>query len=260
MLKANVNGIQLAYERRGLGLPLILLHGHPFDHTIWEDVAAQLEADFDLILPDLRGFGESEAPQTPYLLPDMAADILALMDVLGLDRAFLAGHSMGGYIALAFAHAWPERLAGLGLVASHVFADPPERRAARYTDAEAIEQRGLAFWAETFPPKLTPDSRLQVHLRNLIARQNPWGAAQSMRAMAERPDASPWLAEFEFPMLIVHGAADALIPLERARQAKALAPKIHLVELPNVAHMPMLEAPEATAEALRFFLSRGQEN
>ncbi len=254
MLKATVNGIELAYERRGRGAPLILLHGHPLDHTIWEDVAPLLEDDFDLILPDLRGFGQSAAPRTPYLLTDMAADLLALMDVLGLGRAVLAGHSMGGYIALAFARAWPERLAGLGLVASHVFADPPERRASRYTDAAAIEKHGLGALAQTFPPKLTPDPRLQARLGEIIARQDAWGAAQSMRAMAERPDASPWLAEFDFPILVVHGAADALVPLERARQAKALAPRIHLVELADAAHMPMMEAPEATAKALRFFI------
>ncbi len=264
MLKANVNGIELAYERRGKGrhpepvegAPLILLHGHPLDHTIWEALAPLLEDDFDLILPDLRGFGQSAAPRTSYLLTDMAADLLALMDALGLERAVLAGHSMGGYIALAFARAWPQRLAGLALVASHVFADPPDRRAARYRDAAEIETHGPGLLAETFPPKLTPDPRLQARLREIIARQDPWGVAQSLRAMAERPDASAWLAEFGFPMVVIHGAADALVPLERARQAKALAPQIHLVELAEAAHLPMLEAPAATAQALRFFLKR----
>ncbi|MEZ0396621.1 MAG: alpha/beta hydrolase [Anaerolineales bacterium] len=253
MLKVTVNEMELAYERRGRGKPLILLHGHPLDHTIWEPLVPLLEGDFDLLLPDLRGFGQSAAPRTSYLLTDMAADILALMDALQLDRAVLAGHSMGGYIALAFARAWPERLAGLGLVASHVFADPPERRAVRYRDAAEIETRGPGLLAETFPPKLTPDPRLQARLGEIIARQDAWGVAQSLRAMAERPDASTWLTDFDFPILMVHGAADSLLLLERARQAKALAPKIHLVEIADVAHMPMMEAPEATAEALRFF-------
>lgn len=256
MLKAKVNGLELAYERRGRGAPLLLLHGHPLDHTIWDALAPLLEDDFDLILPDLRGFGQSETARTPYLLTDMAADIAALMDVLGLERAALAGHSMGGYIALAFARAWPERLAGLGLVASHVFADPPERRAARYTDAAAVEAQGVGILAGQFPQKLTPDPAVQSRLREIILRQGTFGVAQAMRAMAERADASRWLADFDFPLVVVHGAADALVPIERAREAKALAPRIHLVELPDAAHMPMLEAPEATAEALRFFLRK----
>lgn len=254
MLKAKVNGLELAYERRGRGEPLLLLHGHPLDHTIWEPLVPLLEADFDLLLPDLRGFGQSAAPRTSYLLTDMAADIAALMDALGLARAALAGHSMGGYIALAFARAWPERVAGLGLVASHVFADPPERRAARYRDAAEIEAHGPRLLAESFPPKLTPDPRLQTFLRDLIARQSPWGVAQAMRAMAERPDASAWLAEFDFPLVVIHGVADALVPVERAWQAKTLVPRLHLVEIENAAHMPMMEAPEATAKALSVFL------
>lgn len=256
MLTASVNGIRLAYERIGRGAPLILLHGHPLDHTIWGTLVPLLQDDFDLILPDLRGFGASEAPRTPYLLTDMAADLLALMDLLGLARAFLAGHSMGGYIALAFAHAWPQRLAGLGLVASHVFADPPERRQMRYTDAADIEQRGPALLAENFPAKLTPNAALHPRLREIIARQDAFGVAQTLRAMAERPDASAWLADFTFPILVVYGARDALVSVERARQAKALAPQVHLVELADAAHMPMMEAPAATAEALKFFLAK----
>ncbi len=259
MLKATVSAIVLAYERCGRGTPLVLIHGHPLDRAIWGSVVPFLENDFDLILPDLRGFGQSETVRPPrpgsgqasYLLPDMAADIAALLDHLKIEKAAIAGHSMGGYIALAFACAFPERVRGLGLVASHVFADPPERRPARYETAAEIEKRGLGILADTFPAKLTADASLQPALREIILRQSVHGVAESLRAMAERADSSALVAGFNFPVVVLHGTADMLIPVERAREAKALAEKIHLVEIEGAGHMPMMEAPQKTAEALR---------
>jgi len=107
MNRLSLNDLGLAYDRRGSGTPLVLIHGFPLDHTIWEPLVPLLEKDCDLILPDLRGFGESEPSRTPYLLADLAADTAALLDHLKIEKAAIAGHSMGGYVALAFAHAYP---------------------------------------------------------------------------------------------------------------------------------------------------------
>ena len=134
MEKVNVNGIQLAYARKGTGKPLVLIHGYPLDHTIWNEVAPLLESDFDIILPDLRGFGGSDVVESQYKISDMAADIAGLMDALGIEKAAIAGHSMGGYISLAFARAYPSRVAGLGLIASQALAD------ARQTKLLAMQQ------------------------------------------------------------------------------------------------------------------------
>src|SRR5687767_15485401 len=128
MEKINVNGIELAYERQGTGAPLVLLHGFPLDHHLWDQVVPLLEDTFDLIIPDLRGFGESSMGDSPNSLDTYASDIAGLLDYLGIQRAAIAGHSMGGYIALAFIRLYPERVGGLGLVASQVVADTPERR------------------------------------------------------------------------------------------------------------------------------------
>ena len=107
MEKVNVNGIQIAYKRHGSGMPLVLLHGYPLDHTIWDEVIPLLENDFDLILPDLRGFGQSDQVESQYTIADMAADIAALLDELGIEKTYIAGHSMGGYVALAFVRNYP---------------------------------------------------------------------------------------------------------------------------------------------------------
>lgn len=245
------NGLTLAYVRRGKGTPLMLVHGYPLDHTIWDEVVPLLADDFDLILPDLRGFGKSQIVETEYTLTDMAGDLAALLDHLGIQQTCLAGHSMGGYIALAFARAWPGRLRGLGLVASQALADTPERRQARYETAAAILRDGVGQVAEEMSHKLTPQAQLQARLRPLIAAQSPMGLAGALRAIAGREDSTPLLPSFRFPVVIVHGDADALVPLERAREVKAALPHAHLVEAAGSGHMPMLEAPQVTAKALK---------
>jgi pimeloyl-ACP methyl ester carboxylesterase len=251
MNKLSLNDMELAYDRRGRGTPLLLIHGFPLDHTIWEPVVALLEGEFDLILPDLRGFGESAVSPSSYLLADLAGDLAALLDHLGLEQAVVAGHSMGGYVALAFGHAFPARTLGLGLAASQALPDAPERKASRYQEAERLLAEGVGGLAEAMSGKLTADLALQARLKALILRQPAQGAADALRAMAERPDSTPYLAEFDFPTAIVHGDADALVPLERARAVKAAVRNGILTEVPGAGHMPMMEAPEGTAGALR---------
>lgn len=254
MLKATVDGFELAYERHGAGRPLVLIHGHPLDHAIWEPLVPLLENDFDLILPDLRSFGQSETIGTSYLIADMAADIATLLDSLNITRTAIAGHSMGGYVALAFARAHPDRVRGLALVASHIFADPPERKPVRYSDAAAVEAQGVGILADSFPAKLTADTALQATLRNIILRQSVHGVAESLRAMAERADSSMLVAGAQYPVVAIHGVADTLIPVSRARDGKALAENIQLVEIEGAGHVPMMESPQRTADALKLLI------
>ena len=250
----SLNGFELAYERRGRGKPLVLLHGYPLDHSIWEPVLPLLENDFDLILPDLRGFGESGMPAGPYGMADITADIAALLDALDIWQAVIAGHSMGGYAALAFVRAYPQRTLGLGLVSTQVLADTPEKKAGRYQEAGHILAHGVKEVAEGMSVKLTPDTELQASLKTLILRQRPDGLAGALRAMADRPDSSTLLPGCVFPVVLIHGLADGLIPVERARSVKVTVPQAQLTEISNVGHMPMMEAPKETAEALKMLI------
>jgi pimeloyl-ACP methyl ester carboxylesterase len=250
MLEAKVNGISLAYERRGKGHPLVLLHGYPLDHSTMKTLSPLLEHDFDLILPDLRGFGESQAVRTGFTIADCAADVAGLLDYLNIVKTAIAGHSMGGYVALAFMRAYPERVLGLGLISSQALADAPERKAGRYQEAEAILANGVREVGESMPGKLTAKPDLQAWLKQLILRQRPEGLAGALQAMAERPDSTLLLAGFDHPIVLVHGMADALIPIERARSVKAAVPAANLTEIPDAGHMTMMEAPQKTADAL----------
>jgi 3-oxoadipate enol-lactonase len=180
----------------------------------------------------------------------MAADVASLLDQLGMHTAALAGHSMGGYLALAFARAYPGRTAALGLVSTQALADPPDRREARLATARQVAEQGLGFVAESMPEKLSPDPRVRSICAELIGKQPPAGIIGALKAIAGRDDSTSLLASFDFPVTILHGDADALVPVERAREMQAAIPQAVLTEFPGGGHMLMLEEPQATAEAL----------
>lgn len=245
------NGIELAFDRRGKGTPLVLIHGYPLDHSIWGDVIPLMENDFDLILPDVRGFGKSTTVETPYSMADIAADLAAILDSLGIKKAAFAGHSMGGYVALAFAKAFPDRVSGLSLVSSQAAGDAPERKEGRYKTAADVSEKGVQIVAAAMTDKLSPDQHVRYFVRPLIGKQSVSGVTGALKAMAEREDLTSFLASFKLPLVLIHGDADELIPVDRAREIKALVPEAHLVELPGAGHMPMMEQPERTADALQ---------
>jgi pimeloyl-ACP methyl ester carboxylesterase len=251
MKKITVNGIELAYARRGKGTPLALLHGFPLDHHLWDDVIPLLEDTFDLITPDLRGFGESTTLNTPHTMDDFASDIARLLDHLGIERTAIAGHSMGGYVALAFARLYPDRVSGLGLVSSQVLADTLERREGRYKSADEVAEKGTSGVLEAMTTKFTHDGMLQGFVCRMMERQQPAAYIGALKAMAERLDSTSLLLEIKYPVVVIHGDADALIPIDRAREVKTALPKAHFLELSNVGHMPMMEAVQETANALK---------
>ncbi len=253
MEKANVAGINIAFVRRGHGPALVLIHGFPLDHSTWDELAPLLDLDFDLIIPDLRGFGSSDVMEADDSIIDYASDIAGLLDHLKIKRAFLAGHSMGGYIALAFVRENQERVAGLAMVASQARADSPERKAGRLATAKQVLNGGERAVIESLVPKLSADGRVQAFVRELMSRQRPLGIYTALRAMAERPDSTDLFSTFTFPVVVLHGDADALIPVEMGREMKATLAAAHYVELAGVGHMLLMEAPQALAQGLRFF-------
>jgi 3-oxoadipate enol-lactonase len=250
MEKISINNISLAYTRTGKGTPLVLLHGFPLDHTIWNDVSPLLGEKFDLIIPDLRGSGESTTVEMPYTMDSMAADVAGLLNHLGVEKAAIAGHSMGGYVALTFARLYPERVLGLGLVSTQLAADPADRKEGRYATAAQVAEKGVIVVAEAMTSKLSSDQRVQGIVRNIMEGQSSAGVIGALKAIAERPDSTDLIKTFKFPVVVLHGEADALIPVDRARDVKAALPGAELIELPGIGHMPMLEAPDATAGAL----------
>lgn len=254
MKTITINNLSLAYTRRGHGAPLVLIHGYPLDSSIWGEAVPLLEEHFDLIIPDVRGFGGSATTTDMYTMTDLASDIKSLLDELDIPSAFVAGHSMGGYLALALAASYPEQVRGLALVSSQTAADAPEGKQKRYDTAKQIAEQGIGVVVEGMAPKLSADARLQTFARELMAKQKPQAYMGTLMAMAEREDTLSMLAMGTFPLTIVHGDADALIPVAKAREVASVASRAHYVELAGIGHLPMLESPQAVADALMNFL------
>ncbi len=243
--------VDLYYEESGQGTPILLVHGFPLNHTIWQPIVPRLGKCSRVITPDLRGFGKSPAPGGTYSMRLLAEDLLHLLDRLEIEKAVVVGHSMGGYVALAFAKAYPQRLSGLGLVASQAEADAPERRQSRLNIADDVERKGVRVVADGMPVKLTANPELAAQLHELIhATASQQGVAGCMRGMAERPDATEWLGQIAAPSVVIAGTSDGIIPVAKGQVMATLLGRSWLVKIEGVGHMPMMEAPDRVAEAL----------
>ncbi len=244
--------VKLYYEEVGQGMPIVLVHGYPLDHSIWKETAERLARYARVILPDLRGYGKSPRTDGVYSMRLMADDLLMMLDSLGIDKVIMAGHSMGGYITLEFAHSHPDRLAGLGLIASQTAGDGMEKRQNRLATADKVHKKGIEVVAESMSKMLTGVGSMQQELLALIrACASREGVEGALRGMADRADSTERLASMSVPAVVIHGTQDAIIPLEKAQEAAQLLPWGWLVKLEGAGHMPMMEHPDATADALR---------
>lgn len=235
---------------------LLLIHGYPFDHSLWDGVIKALGPGIEILAPDLRGFGGQPTGPDEPALERMADDLKDLLDSRKITRAVAAGMSMGGYVALAFAERHPDRLAGLGLISSQAAADTEEARANRRAMIEKVRREGVQPAAQAVIPKLFARSNSGRQDLTRFPQQGAEkagieGITWALEAMARRPDRTPVLKALEVPVLIVHGVEDQFTPAERARQLASLPRDGRFVEIAGAGHATPLEAPEPVAAALR---------
>jgi len=252
--------MNLSYTEQGQGTPLILLHGFPFNSSLWQHQMRSLSDAYRVIAPDLRGFGRSEAAEDIYEMTLLAQDVLHLLDTLAIKKAVIMGHSMGGYVTLALWRLAAERFSALGLIASHVWADSDAQRQGREQLIAQVMERGAAAVVEAllprlFAPKLRKDAPIVNQARTMMLAARPTSLTSALRGMMRRPDSSDLLPQIAVPTLIMCGDSDPIVPPERAEQMARLLPNATLVTIQNAAHMPMLEQPQATATAIRHFLA-----
>ena len=243
------NPIELDFEESGQGFPIILLHGFPLDRSIWYPVLPLLTPHLRVILPDLRGFGKSPIGDEPSTMRLMAEDLAVLLRKLKIEKCLLAGHSMGGYISLAFANAYPKKLAGLGLVATQAVDDNPEKRQVRFKTIESVKKHGASTLAKDLPAILTTHPELTQPISTIITAARPEGIINALKGMADRPDFTEILPEISVPTVIIYGQKDTIVPRERVEVMAKLIQRNWVVEVPGGGHMPMMEAPELVAKA-----------
>jgi 3-oxoadipate enol-lactonase len=241
---------------------VVLIHGFPLTRAIWEPYTDALARSSRVLRPDLRGAGASSTPEGPYLIERHAADLAASLDALGIDRAGLIGHSMGGYVALAFARMFTERITRLALVASRLRADTPQEAATRRDLADRIERDGsVEALVDAYLPRLLAPQTLAkrgdvVERVYAIARENaPAGMAATLRGMALRASSEDIAEDLDIPVHVIAGARDRVVPLEEAQSVAAGFPRGRLVVCDESGHLPMIEEPVRVTEALIAWLS-----
>jgi 3-oxoadipate enol-lactonase len=254
-------GVQLTWVDGGSGPPVVLLHGFPLDHTMWDAQVEALEGDYRVIVPDLRGFGQSGVTEGKVTMQDFADDVAALLDALGIDEpVVLVGLSMGGYVAFQFFRRHRARLRALVLCDTRAVSDTSEAAAVRRETAAKVLRDGPAPLVKTMLPKLfgpaTVKDRPEVveSLQRVMAGTDPRAIAAASRGMAERPDVTAMLPEIDCPTLVIVGSDDAISPPAEMRPIAAAIPGARFVEIPDAGHMTPLEDPSAVNAALVEFL------
>jgi pimeloyl-ACP methyl ester carboxylesterase len=259
MATATLGDITIGYDDEGAGEALVLVHGHPFDRSMWRPQVERFSrAGWRVIVPDLRGYGESTVVPGKTTLDVFARDIAALLDRLGVDRFVLGGLSMGGQIVLECHRLFPHRLRGLVLADTSAPADDEAAREARRSTAERLVREGMGPYAEEVLYKMVSRAappEVAAHVLGMMRGTRPEGAAAALRGRAERPDYVTMLAGVAVPALLVVGAEDEFTPLADARLMSDAIPGAALVVVEGAAHMPNLERPADFDEALQKFLA-----
>jgi 3-oxoadipate enol-lactonase len=215
---------------------VVFIHGFPLTREIWNAQAHALAPTLRVLLPDLRGAGTSSAPQGPYLMERLAADIAMLFDAAGIERAALVGHSMGGYVALAFARMFTERVTRLALVTSRLRAD---------TSAEASARRALADRIER---ENSTEPAISAYLPHLFA-------PQALRGMALRAPSDDLAEDLDLDVLWIAGALDGAVSEEEVRSDAGRFPRGRVAICEESGHLPMMEEPERVTATLTSWLA-----
>jgi pimeloyl-ACP methyl ester carboxylesterase len=254
-----INGITVGYDDTGAGLPVVLLHAFPLNRQMWAEASRELSADYRIIAPDLRGFGETSGTATATMAA-MADDVIGLLDALQIEQAVIGGLSMGGYVALNLVGRYPERCCGLVLADTRAGADSAEGQRNRATLAEKALSEGASSIADQLLPKLLSAGagqekpELAAQVRAIIETAAAPAIAAASRAMAGRADSTAILPAISVPAMIIVGSEDSLTPITESIILKDSITNASLAIIPDAGHLSNLEQPEVFNRALGIFL------
>ena len=262
MPMATIQDIQMTYTDEGSGPAVVFVHGYPFNRTLWTEQVTALAATHRVVVPDLRGFGETEVGSAASTMSQLARDVKHLMDHLQIEKAFICGLSMGGYVTLAFYKEFRERISGLMLANTRAEQDSEAAKISRHEQAEKALTEGMAGIADSMLPKLlTPETvskkpDLVKRIRNMMLKTDPKGAAAALLGMAGREDFTTELPKVSVPVLIIAGREDALIPMQHSERMHHAIANSRFAVIDHAAHVVNLEQADAFNHELVKFVTQ----
>jgi 3-oxoadipate enol-lactonase len=262
-MKSFVNGVNLAYDDIGNGPAVMLIHGFPLRRLMWRHQArALVDSGYRVVLPDLRGFGDSEVPDGPYSMDVFAEDLAQLMDRLGIGKAVVGGMSMGGYVLFNLLARHPQRIKAACFIVTRAGGDGDIAKVRRTELAHSTQEKGQEEISRAFETILFA-RETSILNPGLVAEVKEWmtgtdrrGLAAALLAMRDRRDYSSTLGVFDLPALVVKAEEDRAIPPADADLLAAGLPRATLCTLAGGGHMVNLEQPEAFNACLLDFLGR----
>ena len=259
-MEGTVNGISFEDSGPRWGVPVVFIHGFPFDRTMWEPQVREVSKNSRVLAYDVRGHGRSTAGDGQYSMELFVDDLVMLLAHLKVERAVLCGLSMGGYIALRAAERQPERLSGLVLCDTKSGPDTDEARIKRAATIFAVKKYGVPKFANEFIKAVLTEKTLKTKpavvgsLLNSILGNSPLGISGALLAMAARTDTTAALAKLTAPALILVGEQDKITPPSASEAMLKALPKAAMHVIPGAAHISNLENPAVFNEKLLAFL------
>jgi len=260
MERVRSHDVEIFYEIRGSGPPVVLLHPFPCHHEFWNPVAEALDSRYRLILPDLRGHGDSEIGEGPALLQKHAGDVARVLDAAGVGKAAFVGCSIGGYILFEFWRRFRERVTSLALCDTRPQSDTADGRANRLKAAAAVLEQGTEPFIESMIPKLMGRTTVSTRpdlvdgARAMMRKMSAEDISLVLRGMAERPDSVADLKSINVPTLIVIGEEDVLSTVADGELMRQNIARSELKVVPKAGHYAPWEQPELVGKVLRQFL------
>ena len=261
-IRVPAGDVELAVDVRGEGLPVLFVHGFPFDRTVWRHQLATLSR-VRRIAPDFRGVGDSGAPPGAdgYSLTRYAADLVAVLDAVGVRQAVLFGLSMGGYVIFELLRRHPERVKALILADTKPEPDSAEGKRGREELTQVAQREGQHAVIERLLPRLlaaaTQATQPEVagQVREMAQRWSVPGLVGALRTLRDRPDSTDTLRGVRAPTLVLVGSEDQIAPPDTARAMAQLIPGAQCHVVPAAGHIAPLEQPLATSRVVADFLS-----
>ena len=249
------DGAEISYRIRSGRDPLVLIHGLGCDASMWDGVVAAFPSDQGLVVPELRGHGESTLGFKLPSVDQWAEDVVGLLREKGIKAPAIAGLSLGGYTALGIGAAYPDFARAFAFISTSAAPDDDAGRGRRAAAIGTIRREGWRRFAAALMPSLLNAKGPQFethrkHLMMMFEHAGDSGLPPTLMALAARPDRQALLARIRVPSIVVVGSVDVLTPPDRARELTSGIPDARLTVLDDVAHMSAMEAPVAVADLL----------